>query len=50
MTQNVGFGLRQIRRVALNEESDPMRGAVDAEDELEAHHTQDAMARAPSLA
>lgn len=41
MAQDVSFGLREIGRVALDVEADPVRGAVDAEDEFEAHLVQD---------
>lgn len=41
MTQDVSFRLREIRRMALDVETHPVRGAVDAEDEFEAHPVQD---------
>ena len=39
MTQDVRLGLRQSRRVLLNENADAVRGAVNAENELKTDHT-----------
>jgi len=46
MTEDMGFRLRKIGRVALDVQSNPMGGAVDAEDQFEAHqvkHTSKAL-------
>ncbi len=41
VTQDVCFRLREIRGMPLDVESNPMSGAVDAEDKFETHQVQD---------
>jgi hypothetical protein len=40
VAENVRLGLREIGRVPLNEQANAVRGAVNAKDKLQAHHSQ----------
>ena len=40
VAQDMGLGLREIGRVPLDVKANPVRGAVDAEDEFETHSNQ----------
>ena len=41
VTEDMSFRLREIGGMPLDVESNPMGGAVDAENEFEAHQVQD---------